>query len=207
MLFVREQIVGLYYLLVGVLILFIFPFIISGGGADGSLIVGHQIDTLLHDSLFIAPLPGEIRGNRNRAITIRKVEPPKIIDLNRADSSELVELRGIGAYYASKIVQYRERLGGFFDIRQLNELNLKYFNIDSSGFQITADQRYIVKRFIGDYEFKSLLRHPYLDYETLVLIFDYKREMAKGDTLTIKKLSAAGILRSTQAKKLSFYFY
>ena len=209
MLFTREQITGLYYLSVGVLLLFIFPMIL--GSAKEEVILKndnfYRVDSLLPDSLFVAPAQAEIRRAKNPPIKIRKVREQGVVELNRADSAELVSLKGIGGYYASKILDYRSKLGGYFDIRQLRELNLTYFNLDSMSRYLRADTSLIVKRYIGDYTFKNLLRHPYLDYETLVLIFDYKRELTEGDTLTIKKLSAAGVIRSTQAKKLSYYFY
>ena len=204
MLFVREQIIGLYYLLIGIVILFLFPLILKVANVD-DMPGGHvQIDTLLHDSVFIAPSQKDIR---NRPIVIRKAQLPKVLDLNRADSSELVSVRGIGPYYASKIIGYRKKLGGYFDVRQLRELNLAHLNIDSLGVDVVADKELIVKRYVGECDFKTLLSHPYFDYETLQLVFDFKRGLPEGDTLTIKKLSAAGILRSTQTLKLSYYFY
>ena len=41
------------------------------------------------------------------------IEIPKL-ELNTADSTALVALRGIGPYYARKILAYRDRLGGFY---------------------------------------------------------------------------------------------
>ena len=209
MLFTREQVYGLYYLLMGLLIITIFPLLLGELKSDGSEVnvVIDSRDSLLHDSLFMAPSLTEIRARKTPLVRVRPAKLPSKIELNRADSSELVALKGIGGFYASKIINYRERLGGFFDIRQLKELNLTYLDVDSLSKFVTVNRDFIIKRYIGDGEFKSLLRHPYLDYETLVMIFDYKREVSVNDTITIKKLSAAGILRSTQAKKLSYYFY
>ncbi len=209
MLFTREQITGLYYLSIGILLLFIIPLLLGGKNGENVLICDnlYRVDSLLPDSLFVAPTRNEIRRAKNPPVKIRNVKKQRVVELNRADSAELVSLKGIGGYYASKILDYRGKLGGYFDVRQLRELNLTYFNFDSMSRYLCADTSLIVKRYIGDYTFKNLLRHPYLDYETLVLIFDYKRELAEGDTLTIKKLSAAGVIRSTQAMKLSYYFY
>ncbi len=47
----------------------------------------------------------------------------KKLDLNSADSTALLQLRGIGPYYAGKIVRYRARLGGAFtSVEQLLEI-------------------------------------------------------------------------------------
>lgn len=217
MLFTREQLVGIYYLLIGVVVLLLTPLLLAstqGDDSDYNYTYGGAVaDTLyrgdydLDDTLFNPPTLFERRNTKAGAVKVRKAEIPRIVELNRADSVDLISLRGVGGYYASKIIDYRNRLGGYFDIRQLRELNLTYFNLDSMSRYLCVDTSLIVKRHIGDYTFKNLIRHPYLDYETLVLIFEYKRELRADDTLTIKKLSAAGILRSTQAKKLSYYFY
>ena len=40
------------------------------------------------------------------------------LDLNTADSLQLISLRGIGPYYAHKIIEYRRRLGGIFTSKE-----------------------------------------------------------------------------------------
>lgn len=45
-----------------------------------------------------------------------------MIDLNRADTTELKKIPGIGIGIARAIVAYRNQLGGFYDVGQLQEL-------------------------------------------------------------------------------------
>ena len=45
-----------------------------------------------------------------------------LIDLNRADTTELKKIPGIGIGIARAIVAYRNQLGGFYDVGQLQEL-------------------------------------------------------------------------------------
>ena len=45
-----------------------------------------------------------------------------LIDLNRADSAQLLALPGIGPYFAGKIVRYREKTGGYTSVEQLLEI-------------------------------------------------------------------------------------
>jgi competence protein ComEA len=47
------------------------------------------------------------------AFTAKKAGPGEIIELNSADSTKLMEIRGIGPSFAVRIVRYRGRLGGF----------------------------------------------------------------------------------------------
>src|SRR5690606_29277326 len=55
----------------------------------------------------------------------------RIIELNAADSAALVEVKGIGPVLASRILQYRSRLGGFREVAQLREV----FGIDSTRYE------------------------------------------------------------------------
>lgn len=52
----------------------------------------------------------------------KALAPNLAVDLNRASKEELMHLKGIGNFYADKIIEYRERLGGFLHINQLLEV-------------------------------------------------------------------------------------
>ncbi len=146
---------------------------------------------------------GRSGGSQGRSYGQREV---KVVEINRADSAELTTVRGIGPVYASIIIRYRERLGGFFDTRQLKELNLKYFDYEASSPYLRVDTTFIEKRHIEELTFKELVHHPYLEYEMVSLIFQYERENP-GEPVTVEKLGEAGILRPALLKKLSPYFY
>ena len=85
-------------------------------------------------------------------------------NLNTADSAALVQLYGIGGYYARKILKYRERLGGsFVSPRQLLEIEgftrERYSKIEKSIFVREED----VKGFsILGSDRKTLEQHPYI---------------------------------------------
>ena len=65
-----------------------------------------------------------------------KYKTGTILDLNRADTTELKKVPGIGSGIARLIVGYRQRLGGFYQIEQLKDINLDtqqlqaWFSID-----------------------------------------------------------------------------
>ena len=87
-----------------------------------------------------------------------------VCNLNTADSAALVELYGIGGYYARKILQYRERLGGsFVDVRQLLEIEgFTQERLDkiSGNVMVMRDDVKKVSLLEADMEF--LRRHPYI---------------------------------------------
>ena len=109
-------------------------------------------------------------------------KPIPVVDLNTVDSTTLVELPQIGPYTAMRIIEYRERLGGFVDREQLREVK----GMDSIRFSIAlpyinigepSSRRLDVNRA----DFKTLVHHPYLSYEQVKRIFNYreKRGMIK----------------------------
>ena len=126
---------------------------------------------------------------------------PKI-DLNAADSEALLSLRGIGPYYASKILAYRRRLGGSFS--SLDQL-LEIEGFDSErldGFRNDVELRRPPSGFnIWEATKEQLEAHPYIGAYAAKGIIRFKRTV---DTLawTLSGLVEAGILSAENAAKL-----
>lgn len=68
----------------------------------------------------------------------RRLEPyidiPRL-DINKADSAALDALPGIGPYFAAKIIEYRNELGGYTEVEQL--MDIDYF--DREKFDALSD--------------------------------------------------------------------
>ena len=105
-----------------------------------------------------------------------------IVDLNTVDSATLVELPQIGGYMALRILEFRDKLGGFVDMEQLRDVK----GMDETRF--AAIQPYIKigeveirKMDVNRADFKTLVHHPYLSYEHVKRIFNQreKRGMIK----------------------------
>ncbi|MCQ2182883.1 MAG: helix-hairpin-helix domain-containing protein [Bacteroidales bacterium] len=58
-----------------------------------------------------------------------------LIDINAADSATFDSLPGIGPYFASKMVEYRRRIGGYSDKRQLMDI----YNFDKEKYDGLSD--------------------------------------------------------------------
>jgi competence protein ComEA len=87
-----------------------------------------------------------------------------LVDINRADTTEWQQIRGIGPVFSRRITAYRDLLGGFYSIDQL----LEVFGMDSTRFSQVSDhlvmENYPLKTInINTADFASLIRHPYLD--------------------------------------------
>ena len=116
--------------------------------------------------------------------TLVKYLPGTVISLNSADTTELKKIPGIGSSIARMIVNYRERLGGFFRIEQLQEIHLKaeklrpWFSID------THQTRRINVNKAG---MERMMHHPYINYYQAKVIIEYRKK--KGFLKSLKQLS------------------
>ena len=107
------------------------------------------------------------------------------MELNSADSVLLVRLRGIGPTFATRILKYRELIGGFVDISQL----LEVYGIDSILFNslkenIVIDSSFVKKLDINKLTKEELSKHPYLTYNVANSIASYRQIHGEFKTLT-----------------------
>ncbi|MEI7663477.1 MAG: helix-hairpin-helix domain-containing protein [Bacteroidota bacterium] len=106
---------------------------------------------------------------------IRK--PPLVVDLNRADTFELQQLRGIGPAFARRIVAYRDRLRGFHDVGQL----LEVFGMDTARYAMIEANLTVTRDSVHPIDlnavtFKELLRHPYFPFAITKGIMIYRQK-------------------------------
>ena len=124
-----------------------------------------------------------------------------LLDLNRADSAAFDELPGIGPYFAAKMVEYRERLGGYSYKEQLMDI----YNFDEGKFAGLQDLVYCGphKEFpLWTASEDSLSLHPYISRGAAHGIVLYRRSNPRS-AWTVEGLARAGILPSDLSSKLS----
>ena len=90
---------------------------------------------------------------------------PLVVELNSADTLTLQLLHGIGPVYARRIVEYRERLGGFRTTDQLLEVyGFTPELLAHIAPHLTLDTSDIRRMEINSIGLKELVRHPYIEY-------------------------------------------
>lgn len=117
------------------------------------------------------------------SIGIKKYKTKNIplrIELNTADSVDLIKLYGIGTVLARRIINYRNFLGGYYSKNQL----LEVFGITEETFLgiskfVLIDTAYINKLDINIVEFKTLNKHPYITYSNTKSILKYRKLMGR----------------------------
>lgn len=127
------------------------------------------------------------------------IQIPKL-DINMADSTAFDTLPGIGAYYASRMVSYRQRLGGYSFPEQLMDIpRFDQEKYDQLKDLITVGpaKPYPLWTMPED----SLARHPYLDRHSAHSIVLFRDNSPRSEW-TVDALVRAGILSGENGRKL-----
>lgn len=107
---------------------------------------------------------------------IEKYPEGTVVNLNEADTSALKRVPGIGSGLARMIVAYRNRLGGFYAVSQLQEIPYvdasanRWFKVDSVRVRQMEVNRASLDR---------LRSHPYMDFYKARAIIEYRRKRGK----------------------------
>ncbi len=147
---------------------------------------------------FIVITHSDTNTTRESKIT-KQSKQQRTIDINLADTTQLVELPLIGAGRARLIWKYREKLGGFYNTKQL----LEVFTIDSSVFEAISPYITISPKVRTFNINADTLQHPYLPRYAARAIVAYRRQHGLfKDTTAIR---SAGIISDSSWFKLVPY--
>ena len=134
----------------------------------------------------------------------RRLEPYidiPLIDINRADSTALLSLPGIGPFFAGKMVEYRQRLGGYSSVEQLLEIwHFDQEKLDGMRDLICCSEPDAYP--LWTLPEADLARHPYLSKAEAHSIVLYRDHHAPAEC-TLDGLKKAGVLSEAHFTALS----
>lgn len=116
-----------------------------------------------------------------------KLQPEERVVLNSADTAQLRKVPGIGSFFARKIVDYRERLGGYYRVQQL--LEIEDFPETAVNFFIIPDGTEYRKMNLNRLSLNELKRHPYINFYQAREIVDFRRLHGRIENLQQLSLS------------------
>lgn len=136
-----------------------------------------------------------------------KVHPHKVVhfDINTCDSTDLDKLKGIGPVLSSRIVKYRNRLGGFWHIDQYREV----YGLDSAALTQLATHTFVSGTFapkklgINTSSKELLASHPYIGKKNATLIVNYR--LQHGSFKSVDDLKEIQALRTIDVEKMTNY--
>ncbi|MGB8193482.1 MAG: helix-hairpin-helix domain-containing protein [Chitinophagaceae bacterium] len=141
----------------------------------------------------------------------RHAESPKkfaarisIIDINTADTAGFVALPGIGSKLAARIVNFREKLGGFYSVEQVGET----YGLPDSTFQkirswLSVQEGNIRQININTVTADELKLHPYIRWNLAGAIIRYREQ--HGTFKTLEELKQIVAINSETYAKIAPY--
>jgi len=102
-----------------------------------------------------------------------------LLELNTTDSASLTFVKGIGPAFSSRIIKYRNLLGGFRNKEQL----LEVYGITPEVFESIKDQvkieAPITQLNVNQASWYELKNHPYINNELANILLNYKKAHGK----------------------------
>jgi DNA uptake protein ComE-like DNA-binding protein len=132
----------------------------------------------------------------------QKSEQSLIIDVNNSSEGEWLQLRGIGTTFARRIVEQREKLGGFASLEQLKET---YGLPDSTYYQIVPFLKLspVTRKLHINKANIEQITHPYITRKQVEVMIRYR--MNHGLFKNFEDLKRTGVLPEKLLEKLKPY--
>lgn len=153
----------------------------SSGGTfrvKGDLLKIHGMDSGHYRALFAYVDLPEQRASRREEKKVASQRPRQIekFDINEADTTQLKKIYGIGPKLSNRIVQYREKLGGFISLQQLYEV----YGLDSGVVRDLSTRAFVKEHFVprqldpNQSTEAQLAAHPYIRFKLAKAIVTYR---------------------------------
>jgi len=160
------------------------------------------------DSAFFVQVESAIQIERKPELEMLsksfETSAPVVVELNSADSLDLVKLRGIGPVFASRILKYRDLLGGFYSPYQLLEVyGFPEETFHTLSQHLMADSLKVEKLRLNFAGYTELIRHPYFERDHVQAILNFRNE--NGPFSSNFQLVSEGLLDSAKYAVLKPY--
>lgn len=148
--------------------------------------------------------PKRDSAQRFRPAAATAAEMPQPVELNAADTALLNTLPGIGKYFAQKIVEYREQLGGYTSAEQLLEVkNFGHERMQRLAGRVSVDTLAVRRFTLSEENLELMRRHPYIGAYAARGIAQLAKR--KGSAVTLDEALKNNLITSLQAEKLKAY--
>jgi len=123
-----------------------------------------------------------------------------VISLDEADTTELKKIPGIGSGTAKRVIAYRQQLGGFYKVSQLQEIS--HLSVElNKWFFIKKEPIHRIN--LNKFNIERLTSHPYINFYQAKVIVDYRKQ--RGALKSLKELSLYEEFTSKDFERLAPY--
>ena len=151
---------------------------------------------VIANSAAVDDPPWETKEAAPAALAVR-------IDINQAGVEEWQQLRGIGPKLSSRIVRFRDKLGGFVSVGQVGET----YGLPDSTFQQIQGQlepsSILRPLMINSLDKQGLGSHPYISYQEAEVVLNYRSK--HGPFQSIDDLRQVRALKEETLAKITPY--
>ncbi len=132
-------------------------------------------------------------------------DKPRLIEINSASKDELMTVYGIGPVFSTRILKYRKLLGGYSNISQLKEV----YGINDSIYRrikehFIIDTISIKKINLNTTDFKTILKHPYIEYRDARNILTF-RDFRDDSIENVNEIEKNNLMPVQRWKKIKPY--
>ena len=151
--------------------------------------------------------PSYAAKERERAtVTYPERKERAKVELNTADSASLVALNGIGPSFAKGIIGYRKRLGGYLDLRQLEEVYVlqdKPEAVLRIRELVVLDTLMVQRIDINACTVEELAAHPYAGWKVSKALIAYRQQ--HGPFADVEAIQGCKLIDPAVFRKLAPY--
>ncbi|MBO9682375.1 MAG: helix-hairpin-helix domain-containing protein [Flavisolibacter sp.] len=156
------------------------------------------------DYIVMAPVQNNYQQNRFEKTTYTKPEKKAVVvNINEGDTSAFIALPGIGSKLAARIVNFRDKLGGFYSIDQVGET----YGLPDSTFQKIKGFLQLsgsVKKLNVNTATKDELKaHPYIKWNLANAIVEYRNQ--HGAFKSLEELKNIAVIDEATFEKIVHY--
>jgi len=151
-------------------------------------------------------IPTEARDSNKTTKTFfyKSEKNTVVIELNSADTTDLKKLKGIGSWYAKKIIAYRIKIGGFYKKEQLMDIK----GIDSTRYAgfcnfVRVNNNLVKTININTATFEELKSHPYIGYNIAQALINMRN--LHGKFVSVEDIKKSALVTENIYAKLSLY--
>ncbi len=148
----------------------------------------------------------ESADNYKPSYPAKKTFPVKNIEINNADTTAFIALPGIGSKLAARIINFRDKLGGFYSVQQIAET----YGLPDSTFNkikgsLQCSNAAVHQLNINTADANTLKQHPYIRWNIANAIIQYRAQ--HGNFKAVEDLQQIAIVTPEILKKIAPYLF